>query len=956
MHNISNINIVPYSLDLLDFASKNIIEQNKKLLPNLRPVTVFLPNNLSQTQFQNKLLAHAGKFEHSVLLLPNCITLRKWVFSNYVPSKPLLSQYARELILVDAINQQPNLFKDSNPWAIASELFTLFDEMTLNDIDLESIDDYTHKNNRTTTSKILSQEAELVTILWKAWREQLADENILDPIDAYIHALQKIDSCKDQIFYCIGLDKLSAHEIAALHKLEHQSHLYRYLSASAPTLSTKPDLAVTKLVPHSDGYKEANDISSYSAFLDSVFLNSDLSIKERAAMFSNDCPISPIETQLKIYKTSSLEQHVKAIDIKIRSHIHRGKNNIGVVTADRKLVRRLRAVLEHANVYVNDIGGWALATTSAAVVIEYWLQLIENRHSSPQLIALFKSPFFPIEVDQGLHNEAINFLEKEVVLAFNLQNGLAFIRSKLEQIHDNHDENKEPVFKYLYLLFDKLESSTLAISKLHRSKSLALHRYFDELLNSLKTMGIYSMLNKDEAGRQIIDCLETQISQFKSIENKMNWAESRRLLAKILDQQNFKPPLVKSSVTFCSLEQSRLLKFDALIIASVDKDHFPGSSIKYVFLNEHIRTELNIPTWKDEHALHFYLFRKLLEAAPDILITVQTEQNGEKITPCAWLEAIETFHAMTYGKDLADKTLESLVTQENTSVAHTPQLPLPSPTLQPAPTLNNKLKPVSISISEYQHLMNCPYQYYSSSCLNLTKTNELSEDMNKVDFGSLVHKSIHAFFSQTPSMPSPFKEKINSDTRNAAEATLRSISEIVFNKASHQKFSDDLWLQHWLNLIPQFIDWEIKRQENFTPRQHEVSMQNSITKEKILKGRVDRIDQSDNGYAIVDYKTGFTPTRKSVLAGEHVQLPMYALLTEECTQVEYVAIGKNNTVKSESVIKNESLSELINQHSMRLHEFVTSINDDAQFPALADDDICEWCEAKGLCRKDYWQS
>ena len=43
------------------------------------------------------------------------------------------------------------------------------------------------------------------------------------------------------------------------------------------------------------------------------------------------------------------------------------------MTTDRKLVRRLRAVLEHANIAVNDAAGWALATTSAAVVIEWWL-------------------------------------------------------------------------------------------------------------------------------------------------------------------------------------------------------------------------------------------------------------------------------------------------------------------------------------------------------------------------------------------------------------------------------------------------------------------------------------------------------------------------------------------------------------------------------------------------------
>ena len=65
-------------------------------------------------------------------------------------------------------------------------------------------------------------------------------------------------------------------------------------------------------------------------------------------------------------------------------------------------------------------------------------------------------------------------------------------------------------------------------------------------------------------------------------------------------------------MTFCSLEQSRLQIFDALIIASVDKNNFPGTSSNYVFFNEQVRAELNIPTWREDHVRHLHQFRSLL--------------------------------------------------------------------------------------------------------------------------------------------------------------------------------------------------------------------------------------------------------------------------------------------------------------------------------------------------------
>ena len=124
------------------------------------------------------------------------------------------------------------------------------------------------------------------------------------------------------------------------------------------------------------------------------------------------------------------------------------------------------------------------------------------------------------------------------------------------------------------------------------------------------------------------------------------------------------------------------------------------------------------------------------------------------------------------------------------------------------------------------------------------------------------------------------------------------ISEQVFKQSSDigtdDGFNNELWLQRWLNLIPKFIDWEIKRQSNYTPLHHEASKNLILMDLSQVHGRLDRVDKSADGYAIIDYKTGLTPTKKSIVAGEQVQLPMYALLNESNTdektsQVEFVS-------------------------------------------------------------------
>ena len=978
MHTLNNIHLVHYSLDLLDVVSKEIATHTSNLLPDLSKVIVFLPNQLSQSILREKLLVEVSKQGHEAIHPPTITTLRQWVRSRHHVNKPILSQYARELILVDAVKQQPDLFASANPWGIANELLSLFDAMLLNDIKSSEFSNY-YQGEDQDVSHALLHESDLVKLLWEAWLSQISDEDFIDPIQNYSKALESIKISNNESLYCIGLDQLTTLECKFLNEVGQQSKLFFYAHASHIEHSSRCSEWLKKYISNTTqlSFQENNTISPRSKLYDSVFLDNELNIKQRAELFAHK-HTDPLKGHLSIYKTNSFEQHTHAIDIQIRIFLYENKKNIGVVTTDRKLIRRLRAVLDHANVSVSDTAGWALATTSAAVVVEWWLQLVEERYPAKQLLALASSPFFPV-VDQDVHANAINVLEKDIILSLNLHNGIHRYRDGIEKIQERINTIDPSVFDYLNSLLDQFEASAQLLSKLHNKKSYPLHRFINELLNSLKPIGIYTTLNKDDAGKQIIELFEDQIMHFKLIDNNMTWSESRRFMSRIFDQQNYKPPISQSAninnVTFCSLEQSRLQTFDALIIASMDKNNFPGKTNNYVFFNEQVRTDLKIPTWRDDHARHMFQFRSLLDCSENILITMQTENNGEKVSPSPWLEAIETFYTLAYKQNLNNTDLEYLVAQDSSQVIMNTQIPFPTDTTQPSPVLIPELKPENLSISQYQSLINCPYQYFTLSCLKLKETNELNEELGKADFGSLIHHSIHAFFTNLDYLPGPFATKVTTHNREEAEEMLHLISRQVFTQAanivsstksdmesgmkSSNEFNNELWLQRWLDLIPKFIDWEIKRQTNYTPYSHEAEKRLNINDSSQINGRLDRVDKFENGFSIVDYKTGVTPTKKSIMSGEQVQLPMYACLnesniSEKTTQVEFVAIGDSNMVKSVAVIKNDELDHLKSDHITRLQTFFQSLNKDTPLTALARNDTCEKCTAAGVCRHSFW--
>ena len=440
MHALKNINLVAHSHDLLKVVSKDVINLAKNRLPDLRSIIIFVPKQYTQAALQNSIIKEAKKQGLDAIFQPNIVTLKQWVISQSNFSKPFLSQYARELILVDAIKQKSDLFSNTNPWAIANELLTLFDEMSLNEVPASGFDEF-HEHINNELSDALLQETNLVKILWQAWRDQIQQENYIDPNEAYANALRTLIPEHDKMYFCVALNKLSRLEIKFINKLDQQAKLVNYIYASSKELHCYSDEWLKKYVDHTTATAFIENIDDHviTNFFDEAFKNNDVSIKDRARAFANKFPSESFKNSIKIYKNNRFEQHAKAIDIQIRLWIEHDIQNIGVVTNDRKLIRRLRALLEHANIIVNDPGGWALSTTSAAVVIEWWLLIIEEHFPSKQLIALTRSPFFPVN-DTDLHLKALNFFEKEVVLRNNIRYGLSNYRYTIEHLYQ-HDEN-----------------------------------------------------------------------------------------------------------------------------------------------------------------------------------------------------------------------------------------------------------------------------------------------------------------------------------------------------------------------------------------------------------------------------------------------------------------------------------------------------------------------------------
>ena len=101
------------------------------------------------------------------------------------------------------------------------------------------------------------------------------------------------------------------------------------------------------------------------------------------------------------------------------------------MSEDRRLSRRVRALLERANVDIQDMAGWSLATTSAAAVLERWLECIEEDFDYRPMLDLLKSHFFISGMEHEQQLETVYRLENDIILHENISHGIERYRKHL---------------------------------------------------------------------------------------------------------------------------------------------------------------------------------------------------------------------------------------------------------------------------------------------------------------------------------------------------------------------------------------------------------------------------------------------------------------------------------------------------------------------------------------------
>jgi len=961
--NAESVVLVPYESDPLETLAALMLDRHRRELPDLSPQVVLFPHPGAVPRFRGVLLSAARHRGHGGVLAPWCGTLDSWLQLDADDSGGLVDEPERDLLLLEALQSHAALRERYGTWPLVDSLLALFDELNAHypavppDVERFAVDLRQGYGLREPIAP-LYDEANLVHTLWRAWNTHLRNHRLQDR--ALRRRLLLANSRQPDggayHIYVVGPVNLSGAEADWLKPLQHARRATVLLHGGVRTGGYHPDGAIRRCYEMLDAPvpAPAEPASPFNRFIESVYAD-DTDIGARARAFAAEVVQEQATERLRVYAATDFEQEARAVDLAVRRWHAEGVGSIGIVTPDRKLARRVRALLERANLGLRDTAGWALSTTSAATAVMRWVECVEQDFAHAPLLDFLKSPFVTLGFPKAELENTVHCFEEQIIRTYNVSSGLDRYRRIIRS-------SRATLTVADAVLLDMLERLTTAAEPLVKRLNVRTSRpasdHLSALNNSLERTGLAAGLSADAAGNQLLAVLRPNRGTLGARGVRLTWNEFHFWLQRELERRRFRSPLPENGVDLLDLAESRCRRFDALVIAGCTRDHLPGALSNSPFFNDGVRARLGLPTREDRLRAPLHDFRRLLEAAPRVLLTWRQAENAEAILPSPWTERLLAFHRLAYGTAPEDAGLRRLLATQETALYRRDGSPLPHAAEVPAPPLPGARIPPVMSAGAHQRLLDCPYQFYVVDGLGLRSLDDVRDEMEKADYGENVHRILHAFHTGVKGLPGPWSGGVVGPANRAhAVELLRELGRRVFGYDTDKRLNTRGWYFRWENLVATYIDWQEQRTRDWQVEATEKALERELTvgnRTLTLKGRADRIDRGPNGLAIIDYKTGSIPTSETVLSGEHAQLPFYALLHPgEITEVLYAKFERD-AIKTNVDVKEEALSNLVRMLERRLRALIENIDKGAPLTAWGDPETCRFCRYEGLCRKQMW--
>lgn len=645
---------------------------------------------------------------------------------------------------------------------------------------------------------------------------------------------------------------------------------------------------------------------------------------------------------LEIFEADALEDEASAVARQVLAWRHDGVGSIALVALDRLTARRVRALLERAQVSVRDETGWRLSTTSAAAAVMRWYDLVADDLYWRDLLDWLKSSF--TLSDRSDKAQEIQAFERAIRAGGALQGARAIRLALAERERSGTSPPTAGAREVLALL----EAQASAMRR--AAPTLAAHAR--ALQAALDALGMRAALAADPVGRDVLGEIDGLALELEGAGGRARIEEFRALLAARFEERAYVDREVDSPVTMVSLAATMLRSFDAVVLIGADENHLPTASAELLFFSNDVRAELGLATAEAALKEQAGQLAALLATTPQVVATWRRRRGDEPNALSPLLERLRFVAARAMGDDLVRPPERDVFEVEPIA----PECPAPHA---------GSLLPARLSAIQAQSLVDCPYQFYARRMLRLDAPDDVIEAPGKREFGEALHDVLQRFHAEWGSsdLGTIDPERLRLSLERHAKAVFARDRERLPGLLAYER--------RFLGLIDDYVTWV---QQHSSAGWRWAVAEQSLTRPLALSdgctvelgGRLDRIDgRADGALMVVDYKARNAEDlrRRLKASGEDIQLPFYGWLlcnpplATGMIAAAYVAFdrGREGASGVQMVAPPQPFATLVEEVNARLHTDLQRIADGAPLPALGAATVCEYCEMRGLCRRDYWE-
>ena len=600
-------------------------------------------------------------------------------------------------------------------------------------------------------------------------------------------------------------------------------------------------------------------------------------------LFAADPATADTWAGIGLIEASDEIEEALAIALAMRETLETPGKTAALVTADPVLGRRVAVELGRWSIAIEDSAGRPLAMSPPAVLARLALAAADPQARAVDLAALLRHPLCRLGVAEPSRSDLVTAIEI-AGLRGPQQRGVADLVRRLDDkaAAPLADRRRDPA------PLARLDGERLAAAAGHarrlatalaglraddgtalplRTLALAHRAALDALLEGAEDGAGPGGWPDDPAGRMLASlfdriALAAQPGPLITLADYSGIFETLTQEALVRPEGGGHPRL-----SIRGLLEARLLDTDRVILGGLNDGVWPPETAADPFLNRAMRMALGLqpPERRTGQTAHDFA---MLLGAGEVLLTRARKVEGQPMVASRFLRRLLAFtgkdgeEAMrSRGQPYCDWALA--IDRPDRTVA----CACPSPRIIPA------LMPSRLSLTEIETLYRDPYILFARHVLGLDVLPPLDAEIDGRDRGTAVHQALADYVRLTSDAePEDGARLLRALARQAFAAIERSAPETAA-----------FWWCRFDAVVPWLVTQDrterVAGERLFIEESGRLGLDLAGGHRLVLSTRSDRIAlRPDGSLAIIDYKTGSAPSRKTVASGLAPQLPLTAAL------------------------------------------------------------------------------